>query len=40
MEQYGEKMSDAELDLLFRETDKNGDGHVDFNDFIQMMMSK
>ena len=40
MVKYGEKMSDEDLEHLYIEADKNGDGRVDFSDFIQMMMSK
>ena len=33
-------MTDAEYQLLFDETDHKGDGQIDFEDFMRMMMSK
>jgi Ca2+-binding EF-hand superfamily protein len=40
MHEYGEKLSDEELKLMFEETDMNKDGKVDFEDFVLMMMAK
>ena len=41
MHQYGERrLSDEEFDLLFQETDADGDGYINFDDFVRMMMSR
>jgi Ca2+-binding EF-hand superfamily protein len=40
MHEYGEKLTDEELKLMFEETDMNKDGRVDFEDFVLMMMAK
>ena len=40
MEKYGEKYSPAEFDLLFSENDADGDGFINFTDFIKVMMYK
>ena len=41
MEAMGEKrLSDAEYELLFEETDYDGDGTISFEDFVRMMMSQ
>ena len=38
---YGERrMSDEEFQLLFEETDADGDGVINFDDFVRMMMSR
>ena len=38
--EYGEKLTDEEIKLMFDETDMNKDGRVDFEDFVLMMMAK
>ncbi len=40
MEKYGEKMSDEEAELLFKDIDRDRDGLISFEDFILMMMAK
>lgn len=40
MHEYGEKLSDEEIKLMFDEMDMNKDGRVDFEDFVLMMMAK
>ena len=41
MMNYGEKrLSDGEFKLLFEETDADGDGVINFDDFVRMMMSR
>jgi calmodulin len=40
MHEYGEKLTDEEIKLMFDETDMNKDGRVDFEDFVLMMMAK
>lgn len=41
MENYGEKrLTDADFDLLFRETNISGNGQISFDEFVRMMMSK
>ena len=38
---YGEKrLSPQDFEMLFRETDYDGDGLINFDDFVRMMMSK
>ena len=37
---YNENLSEKELDQLFNETDTDGDGRIDFKDFIKMMMAE
>ena len=36
----GEKVTDDDVKNLFKEGDKNGDGVIDFNEFVLMMMSE
>ncbi len=33
MRELGEELSEAELDLMMREADKDGDGRIDFDEF-------
>jgi Ca2+-binding EF-hand superfamily protein len=40
MHQYGEKLSDDEVKLMFEETDMDKDGKISFEDFVLMMMAK
>lgn len=40
MLQYGEKLTDEEVKLMFEETDIDGDGIISFEDFVLMMMAK
>ena len=40
MDKYGEKLSDEEADLLFKDVDTDKDGKVMFEDFILMLMAK
>ena len=37
---YNENLSEQELELMFKETDADGDGKINFKDFILMMMAK
>ena len=40
MHQYGEKLSDEDVQLMFEETDYDKDGKISFEDFVLMMMAK
>ena len=40
LEQYGEKLTLAEAQQLFRDIDMDGDGRIQFEDFVYMMMGK
>ncbi len=40
MTRLGEKLTDAEVDDMIKDADKNGDGKVDYKEFAAMMMSK
>ena len=40
MTDLGEKLSDAEVDDMIKEVDIDGDGHVNYEEFITMMASK
>jgi len=36
----GENLSNEELDAMIQEADTNGDGQVDYNEFVKMMGGK
>ena len=38
MTRYGQTFSAAECDEMFRDADANGDGSIDFDEFLGMMM--
>lgn len=37
---FGEKMTDEEVDQMIREADVNGDGHIDYEEFIKRVSTK
>ena len=36
----GEKLTDEEVDEMIREADIDGDGQINYEEFVKMMMSK
>ncbi|KAJ3777237.1 calmodulin-like protein [Lentinula raphanica] len=40
MESLGEKLTDQEVDEMIREADDDGDGMIDYKEFVAMMLSK
>ncbi|KAK3809400.1 MAG: putative calmodulin [Benniella sp.] len=40
MANLGEKLSDEEIDQMVREADQDGDGNINYDEFVKMMMSK
>ena len=36
---FNENMTTEEFNLLFRTTDRDNDGKIDFDDFVKMMMA-
>jgi calmodulin len=40
MTNLGEKLTDEEVDEMVREADVNGDGQIDYEEFVKMMMAK
>ena len=40
MAKYGEKLTDREAELLFRDIDIDNDGKITFEDFVLMMMAR
>ena len=40
MTKLGEKLTEEEADDMFKEADIDGDGHINFEEFIRMMMAK
>merc|ERR1719343_1696454 len=40
MTNLGEKLSDIEVDEMIREADIDGDGQINYDEFVKMMMAK
>lgn len=40
MTSLGEKLTDEEVDEMIREADIDGDGQVNYQEFVQMMLAK
>ena len=40
LKEYNEHLTEEEFKILFRETDNDKDGKINFRDFILMMMAK
>ena len=40
MTNLGEKLTDEEVDEMIREADIDGDGQVNYDEFVKMMMAK
>ncbi|KAK9237244.1 hypothetical protein V1525DRAFT_404639 [Lipomyces kononenkoae] len=40
MTSIGERLTDDEVDLMIKEADTNNDGRIDYNEFVQLMLSK
>ncbi|KAK9360274.1 hypothetical protein V1504DRAFT_455471 [Lipomyces starkeyi] len=40
MTSIGERLTDEEVDLMIKEADTNNDGRIDYNEFVQLMLSK
>ena len=40
LNEYNEHLSESEFKILFKETDNDNDGKINFRDFILMMMAK
>lgn len=40
MTSLGENLTDDEIDEIIRETGQDGDGRIDYNEFVQLMMGK
>jgi len=40
MKNLGENLTDEEINEMIREADDDGDGHVDFDEFVKMMQTK
>lgn len=39
MTSIGEKLTDEEVDMMIKEADANGDGRIDYNEFVQLLVS-
>jgi len=37
--QLGEKLEDREIEILLREADLDGDGYINFQEFVRIMVS-
>jgi len=40
MTSLGEKLSDKEVDEMIREADVDGDGQINYDEFVKMMLEK
>ena len=40
MTNLGEKLTEAEVDEMIREADVDGDGYINFQEFVSMMLCK
>ena len=40
MTNLGEKLTEEEVDEMIREADIDGDGHINYEEFVRMMMAK
>ena len=40
MKKLGERLSESEVDALIKEHDTNGDGVIDYKEFVSMMYKK
>ncbi|PSR86743.1 Calmodulin-1 like [Actinidia chinensis var. chinensis] len=40
MTNLGEKLTDADIDKMIREADVDGDGHINYEEFVKVMIAK